>query len=111
MKVSNKNARDCVNALAEFEGSNTFSKWYSFDEYARKLYVVYSYGRHFPMYVYDDEQDKWIGNKDKFSQSTSRHQSLLRPSDGVEMWLNTEGLRELINNHGLVGYTIHKAQT
>jgi len=109
-RVSNNKARDYVNGFKEFQGSNTFGHWYGWEEGAKKLYVVYSYGRHFPMYVYDEQQDKWVGNKDRFSQSTTRHQSLLSPSKGVEMWLSTEELKEVINNHGLVGYTIHKAQ-
>ena len=39
-------------------------------------YVVYSYGEHFPMYVYDDEVEMWFGNEDKYSPTTSKHQRL-----------------------------------
>jgi hypothetical protein len=113
MRVSNNKARDYVNGHKEFQGSNTFGKWLEKGngrEDADKLYVVYSYGSHFPMYVYDKEQGKWIGNKDKYSQSTTRHQSLLRPSQGVEVWLNTDEMKDVVWHGGLVGHTINKAQ-
>lgn len=117
MRVSNSKARDKVNNLEAFQGSNTFAEWRfhgSGDDQGnhehRKVYVVYSYGSHFPMYIYDDQEDKWIGNKDKYSQSTTRHQSLLRPSEGVEIWLNTDEMRSVVSSCGLLGYMINKAQ-
>ena len=51
MKVANKNASEYVNKCEIFEGSNTFSEFKV--QYDDKLYVVYSYGYHFPMYIYD----------------------------------------------------------
>ena len=59
MRVSNNKAIEYVEKLEEFDGSNTMGRWVG-DE---NLYVVYSYGSHFPMYIYDKEQGKWIGNK------------------------------------------------
>lgn len=109
MRVSNNKARDYVNILEEFQGSNMFGKWHSWDEGVDKLYVVYSYGHHFPMYVYDDRENKWIGNKDKYSRSTTRHQSQARPSDEIT-WLNTDEMQDVINYRGIVGYLINKAQ-
>ena len=110
MRVSNSKAREYVNKLEEFQGSNTMGKWVSYDEGMTKLYIVYSYGHHFPMYVYDDNEDTWVGNKDRYSQSTSRHQSLLKPSGGVDIWLDTDELKSLVSNKGIVGLTISKAQ-
>ena len=106
MRVSNNKAREYVNEYKNFQGSNTMGMWVG-DE---KIYVVYSYGHHFPMYVFDRVENKWIGNKDKYSQSTTRHQSLLRPSRGVEVWLDTDELKSLVIHQGLVGLTINKAQ-
>jgi len=105
MRVSNNKAIDYVEKLEVFQGSNTMGKWVG-DE---NIYVVYSYGHHFPMYIYDKEQGKWIGNKDKYSRSTTRHQSQLRPSS-VGLWLNTDEMKDLVIHQGLVGYTINKAQ-
>ena len=116
MRVSNNKARDYVEKLEVFQGSNTFAEWRSHgsgDDSGlhehKKIYVVYSYGSHFPMYIYDGQEGKWIGNKDKYSSSTTRHQSLLRPSS-VGIWLDTKEMQGVINNYGLVGYTINKAQ-
>lgn len=109
MRVSNNKARQYVEKLEEFQGSNTFGKWHSWNEGERKLYVVYSYGHHFPMYIYDEEQNKWVGNKDRFSQSTTRHQSQLRPSS-IGLWVDTEEMQSIVREQGLVGLTISKAQ-
>ena len=42
------------------------------------VYVVYSYGRHFPMAAYFAHDDCWLVNESKYSSTTSRHQSLVR---------------------------------
>ncbi len=49
------------------------------------LYVVYSYGAHFPMWVYDGAIDQWFGNADKYSRTTSKHQSQTRPNVDMTM--------------------------
>jgi hypothetical protein len=105
MRVSNNKARDYVEKLEEFDGSNTTGRWVG-DE---NLYVVYSYGSHFPMYVYDKEQSKWIGNKDKYSRSTTRHQSQLRPSS-IALWVDIKEIQSIVWHGGLLGHTINKAQ-
>ena len=105
MRVSNNKAIEYVEKLEEFDGSNTMGRWVG-DE---NLYVVYSYGSHFPMYIYDKVQGKWIGNKDKYSRSTTRHQSQLRPSS-VGLWLNTDEMKDVVWHGGLVEHTINKAQ-
>ena len=113
MRVSNSKARDYVNGFKEFQGSNTFGKWIPQGGGRvndKQVYAVYSYGSHFPMYVWDSTEKKWIGNKDKYSQSTTRHQSLLRPSS-VGMWYNTDELKEVIYHGGLVGSIIERART
>ena len=117
MRVSNNKAREYVEKLEMFQGSNTFAEWCfhgSGDDQGnheqKKVYVVYSYGSHFPIYIYDKEQGKWIGNKDKYSSSTTRHQSQLRPSS-VGLWLNTEEMRSVVSSCGLVGHIINKATT
>jgi hypothetical protein len=113
MRVSNSKARQYVEKLEEFQGSNTFGKWIPQGGGRvndKQVYAVYSYGSHFPMYVYDKVENKWIGNKDKYSQSTTRHQSLLRPSS-VGIWYNTDELKEVIWHGGLVGTIIERART
>jgi hypothetical protein len=111
MRVSNNKAIEYVEKLEVFQGSNTFGKWIKWvtDDKTDEIYVVYSYGSHFPMYIYDKEQGKWIGNKDKYSRSTTRHQSQLRPSS-VGLWYDTEEMLRVVGCKGLLNYTINKAQ-
>ena len=113
MRVSNNKARDYVNGFKEFQGSNMHGRWLGLGngrEYPHDIYVVFSYGSHFPMYIYDAKEQKWIGNKDKYSRSTTRHQSQGRPSGEIHVWYNTDDMKEVIYHGGLVGYTINKAR-
>jgi hypothetical protein len=64
-------------------------------------YVVFSYGEHFPMYVYDYQFGKWYGNADKYSKTTSCHQGLCHPGQ-VESWHDTHNMH-LIARYGVVG--------
>lgn len=74
-------------------------------EFIGDNYVVYSYGRHFPMYFWDDSSATWFGNKDKYSRTTTRHQSYARPAtrrpDDIQ-WVDTDTLKDIMH-HG--GYT------
>jgi hypothetical protein len=110
MKVANKNARQYVDELKVFEGSNTFAEnKVSFDD--ENLYVVYSYGYHFPMYIYDRQAGIWVGSNDSYSVSTSRQQSQCRPSEPIECWLNTaEEMKEYIKCGSMMRYMERKAR-
>ena len=90
MRVANKNASKYVDELKTFQGSNTFA-----EEHTDNLYVVYSYGYHFPMYV--KYRNTWYENNDKYSVSTSKQQSQSRPNAKTKL-LNTKQLKELIYN-------------
>ena len=68
------------------------------------LYVVYSYGEHFPIYVYDYQSEMWFGNYNKHSSTTSRHQTMARPdADEIQM-LSTEELNQVIYCGGYRNY-------
>lgn len=69
-------------------------------------YTVYSYGEHFPMYVYDYEACQWIGNKDKYSRTTTNHQRIVRPNT-IAQWVDTDTLKR-IAVYGLVGVVAHR---
>jgi hypothetical protein len=63
-------------------------------------YAVFSYGDHFPIYYYDHDIKKWFGNKDKYSMTTSRHQSCAWP-EGFDRehisWVDTRTLQDLVD--------------
>jgi hypothetical protein len=87
-RTSNNQARQLVETGQEFNGNNTYARYTS-----DNCYVVYSYGSHFPMYIRFD--GIWYGNDDKYSVSTSRHQSQLRPSH-VHKYVDTNEMQEII---------------
>jgi hypothetical protein len=75
-----------------------------------RRYVVYSYGRHFPIYIYVHCADKWFVNKDKYSPTTSRHQSCCNPyvDADKQQLLNTADMR-LLAEHGFPEFMRVKA--
>lgn len=101
MTITNSDCREYVNECKPFKTGNKTIFAECCDE---KLYVVYSYGYHFPMYAYDFEHGKWLGNKDKYSRTTSKHQSQARPSEQITYWIDTTTLRDLIYRGGLTDY-------
>lgn len=122
-RTSNSNARKLVNGLTEFEGSNCFAEIYPprnegvktpravlYSDRPTWLYVVYSYGFHFPMYVAEwlegESSDKatWYENSDKYSQSTTRQQSNTRPNKPT-IKMDTEQMRQLAR-YGIVGVVV-----
>ena len=102
-KIANKNASEYVNRCEVFQGNNTFS------ESHENLYVVYSYGHHFPMYVFDYDMCEWYENNDKYSSSTSKQQTQCRPRFGIAKKFNTEDLKKIIARGGMVEYVKWKA--
>lgn len=113
-RVSNSKARGMVAEYKEFQGSNMFAKWLDIGNgrtEMKSLYVIYSYGSHFPMYVWDNNEKKWIGNRDKYSRSTTRHQSQARPNKEIDVWYNTNEIKDVIYHGGLVGAIMERART
>ena len=90
MRVANKNARDYVRSRILFQGNNLFS------ELLRKGYVVYSYGYHFPLFVYSQKTKKWYGNSDKYSSTTSKHNTQCGIDDYMSK--STNEMQELIQS-------------
>jgi hypothetical protein len=84
-----KKAGEAVRHRHEFLGNNIRGCWKG-EIHTR--YVVYSYGDHFPMYIYDCTTMKWYGNTDRYSPSTSRHQSACHPPH-VDEWHGTERMK------------------
>lgn len=48
-----------------------------------RFFVVYSYGHHFPIAVYDNDSKRWTLQRARYSVTTSRHQSLIAQNIGV----------------------------
>lgn len=80
MKVDMKRARECVREKIAFRGNNVFARWEATQHGGPcDLYVVYSYGEHWPLYVYEQMTGVWYRNTEKSSPTTSRHSTQLHP--------------------------------
>jgi len=84
MAVANSKARDLVQNQTPFKGSNTFA------EVISGIYVVFSYGYHFPLFACVN--GKWYENGDKYSPSTSKQKSQLHPLCETEV-LDTNSIK------------------
>jgi hypothetical protein len=97
-KITNRQAINYINNLKPFRTGNetVFAKWTTAGD-GEKVYSVYSYGHHFPMWV--QYRGVWFGNRDKYSVTTSRHQSATMPAphDSIR-WTDTEDLKRIIQN-------------
>ena len=95
-RIANKSARAMVQMRRPFEGSNLFARENFPQHGLSTLYVVYSYGEHFPIYVAETDEGgntQWYRNADKFSQSTSRHQSQCDPYEVTSSLLTAAQMR------------------
>jgi hypothetical protein len=67
------------------------------------LYVVFSYGQHWPLFVFEKIGGTWMVNEDKFSRTTSKHRGQAHPREGTH-WVEAQPrscswLKELIYDH------------
>jgi hypothetical protein len=101
--IANGKARECVDNLTPFRGSNLWAEWTALDsELGLSRFVVYSYRYTFPLYVYDKIADQWYENRTQFSSTTSRHRSQCRPTGVTPIQLSV-GDMEIVARHGGVG--------
>jgi hypothetical protein len=76
-RIANKDAREFVQSKQAFKGANLYAVWTR--EKGRAMYVVYSYGGHWPLFMYDDEVGVWFENAERVSVTTSKHRTLAHP--------------------------------
>ena len=97
VKVTNRDCANYVSNRIAFKGSNLFGEWDYAGDYFNNgrgtPYIVYSWGRHFPIYAY--VYGKWYENTDKYSASTSRHQTQARP-DANTIKVNTKDINSML---------------
>ena len=101
---------------AKQETSSVFSRMHHEDmnpENSASLYIVYSYGYHFPLVIYDFTCERWYMNMDKYSNTTSRHQFIIRQSFAKHhMSAIASDTKEMsgIDNYGSTAHWVmHKA--
>jgi hypothetical protein len=72
MKIANVNARKYVQKRIPFSGSNLMGS-----NVREDMYVVFSYGSHWPLFIYTNGQ--WYENEDRTSVTTSKHRTQTHP--------------------------------
>jgi len=105
-RIDNRSMSGYVERREPFRNSKSsaYGEWIGEPYEPGSRYVAYSYGAHFPMYIWDVDAICWFGNKDKYSSTTSRHMSCARPFSGADMHeLSTEAM-VLIATSGVVGH-------
>lgn len=94
LKLANRDVRGAVQNRQEFKNTNgtLFGRWET-----RFLYVVYSYGEHFPLFLNDCSygESAWAVNTDKYSVTTSRHFTYANP-ECENVGSTTQELKEYI---------------
>jgi hypothetical protein len=107
-KISNCNARQYVKDCKEFKANNLWSEWIADTNTQNQTeaarYVVYSYDRHWPLFIYEARIDAWFENASKYGVTTSKHKTQSHPhigSDNITS-LHVEDMIRVANN-GVVG--------
>ena len=73
MKTSNRNSYQFAHKKLNFQASNL----HGINE--GKYYIVYSYNW-YPLFLYQYDNDTWYENITKYSQTTSKQTTQVRPS-------------------------------
>lgn len=97
--IKNSDARKYVSDRKPFTNTNKTMWGERYDD----MYIAYSYGEHYPMYVYDYNAEQWFGNSQKSSRTTQRHKTQAMP-DGDIRFANTDTLRAMILAGGYVSH-------
>ena len=75
-RVATSRAHMFSRALMPFTNNSgsLYGEWVTGD-----CYVVFSYGEHFPLYVFDALDRCWYANSDRYSRTTSKHATYANP--------------------------------
>lgn len=76
-RIANRDSSKYVSHFKEFSGSNMYSLHHMSKN--KHTYVVYSFGIHWPMWVYDYVTREWYGMLSKASPTTSKQQTQSHP--------------------------------
>ena len=102
MGTTNQKSRSFVQQCLPFQtGHKTL-----YGEWTGRLYVVFSYGSHWPLFIYDPEAKVWFENSSRYSNTTSKHRTQARPisTDLVERVIlerDVDWMRKCVDSNGL----------
>jgi len=95
VRTTNGKCRTLVQERKPFKNSNgqLYGKWET-----PSLYVVYSYGEHWPLFLWTGRTDTWYQNEDKFSPTTSHHRTYAHPHEETEL-ASCYRMKQIIEAH------------
>lgn len=96
-KATVGSCRQFVERRSAFHTNNKqlFGYWTTSD-----VYAVFSYGQHWPLFVYEPKTSQWFANEDKYGITTSKHYTKAHPLVDVT-FLPCAGMKQLV----AMGYT------
>ena len=86
-RIANRDASFYTQKHLPFVGNNLFATKDG------EKYTVWSYGYHWPLWIYKD--GKWYENNDKYSVTTSKHKTQSHPNTTILNQLSAEEMRTL----------------
>lgn len=93
-----RNSECGVEVMRKHDFTNcTGTLWSTTYHNGGKRYCVFSYGPHFPLWVFVFDQEQWYGNRGKCSRTSTVHHNLTRPSGNIK-WLSREQMQTLAND-------------
>lgn len=80
-RINGRTAHSYVQKRIAFKNSTgqLYAEWRDTRAGSFARYVVYSYGRHWPLFVYVPKVDTWFETKDRYSVTTSHHRTYAHP--------------------------------
>jgi hypothetical protein len=98
MKIANRDARKFVQKQHPFQGNNIFAQFHTVNNEdgtngPGMWYAVYSYGAHWPLFVYAN--DTWFENEEHASVTTSKHRTQTHPHQPTVL-LSAEWMKLLV---------------
>jgi hypothetical protein len=103
-RISNRDAHAYALRRKLFKGSHLYSEVHTSGA-GTELYVVFSYGEHFPMFIAEttDGQTAWYENESGYSQTTAKHKTQARPRNVQLTHMEHDAMLK-IALEGLVGH-------
>jgi hypothetical protein len=111
VKTSNIKCRQFVQSRQPFTANNLFAVHLPAqpDLNLTERYVVYSYGTHFPLFVWQacdqgSQLGMWFENQDRYSVTTSKHRSQSHPHYPTQP-MTTGAMRRIVED-GIAGLAV-----
>ena len=99
--VPGTRARQYVQRKLDF--TNSIGSFWGYYSHRQRQYAVYSYGPHWPLFIYSHQTKTWYENADRYGTTTSKHHGQAHPlTDTIK--LPKEEMK-LLDQHGPVALT------